>query len=104
MIEINKLKSQTQRYDAMFGTRSRIFPPDIILVSTSLDSWQIIITNKQKKPICLLHQNKFGRINRYHVQAWKTCLYHAYHSIYTHKNPLLYKKNNYTYTYTKGTE
>lgn len=81
MIEINKLKSQTQRYDAMFGTRSRIFPPDIILVSTSLDSWQIIITNKQKKPICLLHKNKFGRTNKYHIQGRKTCLYHAYHSM-----------------------
>lgn len=93
MIEIDKLESQIQRYDTMFGTRSRIFPPDIILISTPLDSWQIKITNKQNKPIYLLHKNKFGRTNKYHIQGRKTCLFHAYHSIYTHKNPMLYRKD-----------
>ena len=97
MIEIDKLNSQIQMYDTMFGTSSRIFPPDIILVSTSLDSWQILIANKQNKPICLLHKNKFGRTNKYHIQGRKTCLYHAYDTIHKHKNPLIniYKNKSY---------
>ena len=97
MIEIDKLESQIQRYDAMFGTKSRIFPPDLILISTPLDSWQILITNKQNKPIYLLHKNKFGRLNKYHIQGRKTCLYHAYDTIHKHKNPLIniYKNKSY---------
>jgi len=101
MIEIDKLESQIQRYDAMFGTRSRIFPPDLILVSTPLDSWQIKITNKQK-PYCLLHKNKFGRTNRYHIQTWKSNLYYIYDTIHKHKNPLVnIHKNKIAYTRRK---
>jgi len=89
MIEVNEL--DIKRYDQMFGTRSRYFPPDIILIATDLDDWIIRITNKKKRGICLLHRNKFGRRNKYHIQNYKTTLYHCYDSIYHHKNPLLYK-------------
>jgi len=85
MIEI-----EIAKYDKMFGTKSQYFPcTNIIIVESPLDSWQIRITNKQSKPYCLLHKNKFGRINRFHIQAYKAKLFHVYDAIYKHKNPLI---------------
>lgn len=86
MIEINELK--VQKYDFMFGTKSRAFPPDLILVSMPLDDWIIRITNKKNKKYCLLHNNKFGRTNKYHIQAYKGSLFACYDSIYNHKKYL----------------
>ena len=86
---------EIQKYDQMFGTRSRYFPPDIILVTSSFDDeWVIRVKNKQTKGVCLLHKNKYGRKNKFHVQGnFKSCLLHAYDSIFNHKNPLKYKAN-----------
>jgi len=85
---------EIKRYDKMFGTKSRIFQPDIILITSSFDDdWSIRITNKKNKGICLLHRNKYGKKNKYHTQSWKTQLYHVYDSIYKHKNSCLYKIN-----------
>lgn len=90
---------EIQKYDQMFGTRSKYFPySNIIMIETPLDSWKIQVTNRKIKPVCLLHKNKFGRKNKYHIQAYKSELYHAYHSIYTHKNwmPIINKCNEGT--------
>jgi hypothetical protein len=81
---INEL--EIKKYDKMFGTRSKVFKcTNTIIIESPLDSWQIKVINRQIKPYCLLHKNKFGKINKYHIQSWKTCLYHAYNAIYTHK-------------------
>lgn len=77
-----------QRFDEQFGTKSRAFPPDIILVSMPLDNWLIRITNKKNKKYCLLHGNKFGRKNKYHTQSQKGSLFACYDSIYNHKKYL----------------
>lgn len=88
MIELNEL--EIARYDRMFGTRSRYFPcTNTIIIETPLDSWQVRITNRQVKPYCLLHKNKFGRTNKYHIQTQKTSLYYIYDTIYKHKNPMI---------------
>lgn len=92
MIEINEL--ELKKYDSMFGTQSRVFPPNLIWVETPLEEWQIIITNKRHKHICLLHKNKCGNTNRFHKQSWKNSLFACYDSIYTHKNILPCVKNN----------
>jgi len=86
--EIDELEAEIQKYDSMFGMKSRAFPPDLILVSMPLDSWQIRITNKKYKKYCLLHSNRFGRINKYHIQAWKGSLFACFDSIYNHKKYL----------------
>jgi len=93
MIEIIEL--EIARYDQMFGTKSRYFPcTNIIIVETPLDSWQIRIANKQSKPYCLLHKNKCGKINKYHIQTYKTKLFYAYDTIYKHKNPMINVNKN----------
>ena len=96
------IEREIKKYDNIFGTKSRYFPcTNTITVETPLDSWQIKITNKQK-PYCLLHKNKFGRINRYHIQTWKSNLYYIYDTIHKHKNPLInIHKNKIAYTRRK---
>ena len=87
---MTEIELEIARYDAMFGTRSRYFScTNTIIVETPLDSWQIRITNRQSKPYCLLHKNKFGRTNKFHIQAYKVKLFHVYDAIYKHKNPLI---------------
>lgn len=81
---INEL--EIKKFDEKFGTKSKVFQcSNIIIVETPLDTWMIKITNRRDKPVCLLHKNRYGRTNKFHIQSWKTCLYHAYDSIYRHK-------------------
>lgn len=78
---------EIKKYDKMFGTRSKIFSEtNTIIISTPLDEWKLKISNKKVKGICVYHKNIRSKQNKYHVQGYKSCLYHAYHSIYTHKN------------------
>mgnify|MGYP001013381634 CR=1 FL=1 len=82
MIDELEIKS----FDARFGTRSKVFQcTNTIVIETPLDSWIVKVTNRQTRPLCLLHKNKFGRINKYHIQSWKTKMFHVYDSIYKHK-------------------
>ena len=86
---IDKINEEIiQEYDIKFGTKSKVFPPDLILVAMPLDDWQIRITNKKNKKYCLLHGNKFGRTNKFHTQAHKGTLFAYYDSIYNHKKYL----------------
>jgi hypothetical protein len=82
---INEL--EIQRYDNMFGTHSKVFG-NIIIVDSAIDEWCIEVTNRQIKGVCLLHKNKRGRKNRFHIQGFKSNLYQAYDSIYSHKHVL----------------
>ncbi len=91
---------EIKKYDTKFGTKSKVFQySNTIVVETPLDTWMIKVTNRQVRPICLLHKNKFGRINKFHIQNWKTCLYHTYDSIYRHKGMHLVGVSN---TYNRG--
>jgi len=97
MDEILKLEMQIQRYDFMFGTRSKYFPcSNIIIIEMPLDDWQIRITKRKNKKYCLLHGNRFGRINKFHIQSWKGSLFACYDSIYNHKKymPIVKSVNN----------
>jgi len=88
---------EVQKYDKKYGTKSKVFSQTgIIYIESPLDSWQIRVINRKDRPICLLHKNKFGRTNKFHIQAFKTCLYHAYDAIYTHKGlmSVINKSNN----------
>ena len=97
-LTIQKIKC----YDNRFGTKSRVFPStDKVLVETPLDEWMLQITNKKNKGICLYHRNRRGRINKFHVQGFKTNLYQVYDSIYRHKGCLCVL-NSLGNTYTKG--
>jgi hypothetical protein len=88
--EIDEL--EIKQYDYKFGTKSKVFY-DTIIVDSGNEEWQIKITNRRNRPICLLHRNKHGRTNKFHIQAYKTLLYHAYDAIYSHKNVLSCIKN-----------
>jgi len=91
---------EIKKFDARFGTKSKVFQcTNTIYIETPLDSWMIKVTNKQFKPILLLHKNKFGKTNKFHIQSYKNCIYHAYDSIYRHKGMHLVGTSN---TYNKG--
>ncbi len=78
---------EVKRYDKQFGTRSKIFY-DVIIIDTGIDEWRIEVTNRQTRGVCLLHKNKRGRKNKFHIQGLRSNLFQAYHSIYSHKNVL----------------
>jgi hypothetical protein len=80
---------EVQRYDKMFGTKSKCFPEtNTIIVYTPLDEWKIQISNKKQKGIYLYHQNKRKDCSKYHLQGNRSTLLQTYHSIYTHKKCL----------------
>ena len=93
---------EIQKLDKMFGMKSRVYQfSNIIEIDTQLDQWRIALTDwgerekkvvdltkKPFKKICLLHKNKYGRTNKYHIQAFRTNLYQVYDTIYSHKNVL----------------
>jgi len=83
---------EVEKYDAMFGTRSKIFF-DTIIIDSGIDEWQIRIINKHRKGVCLLHRNKYGRTNKFHTQGFKSNIFQGYDSIYRHKNVLSCVKN-----------
>jgi len=82
---INEL--EIKKYDNLFGTKSKVFG-NIIIVDSAIDEWRIEVTNRQIRGVCLLHKNKRGRRNRFHIQGFKSNLYQAYDSIYSHKHVL----------------
>jgi hypothetical protein len=89
MIKTDELETEIQKYDFMFGTRSKYYPcSSIILINMPLDDWQIRITKRKNKRYCLLHGNKYGRTNKYHIQSYKGSLFACYDSIYNHKKYL----------------
>jgi len=108
---------EVQKYDAMFGTRSKVYQvSNNIIINTALDEWIVTVTDwgerekelvdlkiKPHKKVLLLHKNKRGRKNKYHIQAIKNDLYDAFHSIYTHRKwmPILKASQN---TYCKGND
>lgn len=106
---------EVQKYDFMFGTKSQIYQvSNTVIVNTQLDEWRITVTHwserekelvdlleRPYKKVCLLHKNKRGRKNKFHIQGIKNDLYDAFHSIYTHKKwmPILKASTN---TYKEG--
>jgi hypothetical protein len=87
---------EVQRYDKMFGTKSKCFPEtNKIVISTFLDEWVIEITGKRNRPVCLYHKNLKGKNNKFHRQGYRRNLYQAYDSIYSHKNwmPIICRHN-----------
>lgn len=91
---------EIQKYDGMFKVKSKVFSlTDRIVVETPLDDWLIEITDKKYKNICLLHKNKRGRRDKYHIQGYKNSLFDTYHSIYTHRKWLqVLKESKNTYS------
>jgi len=99
---------EIQKLDRMFNMKSRVYQfSNTIEIDTQLDQWRIVVTNwterekkiinlskKPYKRVCLLHKNKKGRKNKYHLQAWKGSIYAAYDSIYNHKRwmPIIFKR------------
>lgn len=95
MIEINEL--EIQQFDEKYGTKSIPFPAtNTIVVGTGYEDWLIKITNRKTKSVCLMHRNKYGRTNKFHIQTHKSCLLHAYQTIYNHRRllPLVNTTNN----------
>ncbi len=78
---------EVRRYDKRFGTKSKVFY-NVIAIDSGIDEWRIEITNRRTKGVRLLHKSRFGRKNKFHIQGFRTNLFQAYHSIYSHKHVL----------------
>lgn len=76
-----------KKLDAIFKTKSRIFP-NIIYVDSGSDEWQLKFTGRTVQPICLLHKNKNCKKNKYHFQRYKSNILYAYQDIYRHRKQI----------------
>jgi len=89
---INEIDEQRiRKLDAIFKTKSRVFP-NVIYIDSGSDEWQLQFTDRLVQPICLLHKNKNCRKNKYHFQRWKSNILFAYQDIYRHRK----RKENVT--------
>ena len=92
---LQEIKSITSKFNI---DKFQYFPEtETLFIDTGLDFWKITYHPRRERKYNLYHQNKFGSRNIFHLQGIKTELYHAIHSIFTHKNVLMIVKPSFTH-------
>ncbi len=84
---------EVRRLDLRFGTKSRVFQDDLIIVETPTAEWQIKITDREFDNICILHKNSKDKGCKYHHQRWESDLYNAYRKIRSHHRSGCVRRN-----------
>ena len=108
MINEQQLKLLCDKYKIKYQL---FHSTNIVLLDTGLDLWQIKFIENKSKPFCLLHKNRFGHLNKFHIHGWRRNLFQTIDSICTHKKVLVdiygslgntYKNNKYKNSKNKG--